>query len=302
MARDGFLNLITPPGMTSHDLVAWVRARLAIRRVGHLGTLDPAAAGVLPICVGRATRLFRFAAGPQKAYRAEIVFGAATDTLDADGRVVSQSNSSDLTEPRLRELLQRFTGDIDQRPPAFSAAHLEGRRLHERARRGEAAAGRPKRVTVASLDLVEFSPGTRARALVDVLCTTGTYVRGLASDLGAAAGCGAYLGFLVRTRAGRFELSDALTPEEFAAALGNGDEEAIFISLDWPLAHLPSLSLASHAARDFVRGTRVCAGDSPAWPVRVYGPDRHFLGLGCVLAKGQLHPRVVLTSEGGSSP
>lgn len=302
MARDGFLNLLKPPGMTSHDVVALARAHLGIKRVGHLGTLDPAAAGVLPIAIARATRLFQFASGPRKSYRAEVVFGATTDTLDAEGSVVEVGDGGHLTESRVRELLAGFLGEMEQAPPAFSAAQVGGRRLHEFARRGEARpAARSKVVRIAQLELVDFTPGRRPRALIDVVCDTGTYIRVLAADLGRAAACGAYLGFLVRTRAGRFELSESLTLEEFAAACESGDGEIPVLPPDWPLDRLPAVEVGEAGARAFAQGTCVRAAASPAWPVRVYGPGRSFLGLGEVAARGQLRPRVVLASGGGAA-
>jgi len=300
MVRDGFINLLKPPGMTSHDMVAWVRARLGIKRAGHLGTLDPAAAGVLPISLGRATRLFAFAGGPDKAYRAEVVFGISTDSLDTGGRMLEVSDASALTEGSVRALLQRSVGEIEQRPPAFSAAHLGGKRLHELARRGspasggQAQSGRPKRVKIIDLELLDFAPGPTARALIDVVCETGTYVRVLAAELGRAAGCGAYLGFLVRTRAGPFELSQAHTREEFEAACEQAEEGRLILPMDWPLARFPAVELSKPAARAFAQGSHVLAAASPGWPVRVYGPDGLFLGLGEVLAERQLRPRVVL--------
>jgi len=297
MAVDGFLNALKPTGMTSHDVVAWVRRLVGERRVGHLGTLDPAAAGVLPLLLGRATRLFPYAGAADKAYRAEVVFGTQTDTLDAEGRVVAEGDAGALTEGKLESLLQELIGEIEQVPPAFSAAKVGGRPLHERARAGEAVVGRPKRVTVKSLELVGFDDGREARAVIDVVCSTGTYVRVLADDLGKAAGCGAYLGFLVRTRAGRFALAEAWTLEEIEAA---GDEQNLnecFLPIDWPLEHLPEVGIEEHEALSFVRGKRVFAGKGQAWPVRVYGPERVFLGLGEVLGEGVLQPKVVLASE-----
>jgi len=298
MGTDGFLNLLKPPGVTSHDVVSLVRARLRARRVGHLGTLDPAAAGVLPIAVGRATRLFRFAGGRDKAYRAEVAFGITTDTLDAEGEVVEVSDIRGLTEAGLRALLPELLGEVEQVPPAFSAASVDGERLHERARRGEPREGRPKRVRIEKLELVEFVGGERARALMDVVCSTGTYVRVLAADLGRRAGCGAHLAFLVRTRVGRFELSQSLTLEEFGAACEKGEERAAILPLDWPLASLPAVELGDRAAQAFARGTSVQASGPAAWPVRAYGPGRSFLGLGEVIASGQMRPRVVLGDEG----
>jgi tRNA pseudouridine55 synthase len=297
MQVDGFLNVLKAPGMTSHDVVAQIRHSSGAARAGHLGTLDPAASGVLPICLGRATRLFRFAGGIDKAYRAEIEFGTRTDTMDAEGRVVARADSSGLTEERLRSILEGLVGESEQAPPAFSAAKVGGRRLHEHARAGVIVKGRPKRVMVSSVTLVEFVPGPSAHALVDVVCSPGTYVRVLADDAGRAAGCGAYLSFLVRTRVGRFELSDALTLEEVAEAASNHELPARVLPSDWPLTDLPELSLEPPAARAFVRGSRVLAGTGPAWPIRVYGPERLFLGLGEVVEKGKLQPRVVLSEE-----
>ena len=295
MAADGFLNLLKPPGMTSHDMVSLVRARLGVTRVGHLGTLDPAAAGLLPVAVGRATRLFQFAGTWDKAYRAEVVFGVTTDTLDAEGRVVEVSDSRALTEATLAALLADAEGEIEQAPPAFSAARVRGRRLHELARRGEPRDGRPKRVRI---ELVDFVPGRQARALIDVVCSAGTYVRVLAADLGRRATCGAYLAFLVRTRVGRFELSESLTLEELDAACEKGEEQASLLPADWPLVDLPAVELGARSARAFAQGTSVQTDAPAAWPVKAYGPGRSFLGLGEIVVEGRMRPRVVLAGEG----
>jgi tRNA pseudouridine55 synthase len=311
MLTEGFLNLLKPPGMTSHDLVVAVRVlfgRVAgcqpALRVGHLGTLDPAAGGVLPIALGRATRLFQFAGGTQKVYRAEITFGVTTDTLDAEGRVTGTSDSSALTEETLRSLPVAFVGEIEQRPPAFSAVHASGRRLHELARAGGTPAlpAPPRRVRVFSLDLVAFAPGRQARALVDAVCSPGTYLRSLADDIGRAAGCGACLSFLVRTRVGRFELAESFTLEELGRRSEAGTQNDLLLPLEWPLAHLPAVSLTAGQAKDFVSGTRVLSGAAEAWPARVHDPEGVLLGLGEVLAGGQLRPRVVLGAERGAEP
>jgi tRNA pseudouridine55 synthase len=246
--------------------------------------------------LGRATRLFRFAGGPDKAYRAEVVFGITTDTLDVEGRVLERTDSTALGQANVRELLQDFVGEVEQAPPAFSASHVGGQRLHELARRGEALTGRPRKVTISQLDLVAFEPGQAARATVDVVCETGTYVRVLARDLGLAAGCGAYLAFLVRTRAGPFDLSQALTIEEFEDACEQSEWESLLLPLDWPLARFPAVELPNQEARAFVHGTNVRAAAPSSWPVRVYGPGGSFLGLGDILAEGHLKPRVVLAA------
>lgn len=294
---DGFINLLKPPGMTSHDVVAWARAKLGIGRVGHLGALDPAAAGVLPLSLGRATRLFDHASGPDKAYRAEIVFGLETDTLDLEGTVIARRDASHLTDPSLRELLPQFLGDIEQITPAFSSASIAGRRLRELARAGAPTAGRPRRVTIKQLDLVDFAPGSRACALLDIVCTPGTYIRALADALGRKVGCGACLGFLVRTRAGRFELADSNTLAEAAERLACIGTDDMILPPDWPLGSLPQVVLTNSDALAFVRGTRRPIAAEPSQRVRVYAPGPLFLGLAEIADQGFLQPRVVLRSE-----
>jgi len=300
MLPEGFLNLLKPPGMTSHDVVAMVRSKLGLRRIGHLGTLDPAAAGVLPVALGRATRLFQFAGGPDKAYRAEVVFGITTDTLDAEGRVSAEGDSSALSEDDLVAMTDSFVGEIEQTPPAYSAVNVGGRRLHELAREGVTVKARPRRVEIMSIDLVEFSPGRRARALLDVVCGGGTYIRTLAADLGKAAGCGAYLGFLVRTRVGRFDLSQALTLEELGARDEEDGVKEVLLPIDYPLAHLPSVTLEAEVGGTFLHGGQVLTKAALGYPVRVYGSGERLLGLGEVLANGRLRPRVVMASEEGA--
>lgn len=297
MTGDGFINLLKPPGMTSHDAVAYVRAHCGVSRVGHLGTLDPAAAGVLPIAVGRATRLFDCVGKRDKAYRADIVFGLTTDTLDAEGQVTSSTDASNLTESEVHNLLAGLLGEGEQVPPRYSAAHVGGSRMHELARRGVSVSMPPRRVHFLRLDLVAYRPGPQAYALVDVLCSAGTYIRVLAEALGRAAGCGAYLRFLLRTRAGRFALDRAATLEELADAFRGGRMAEHLLPPDWPLNDLPRVDLTARAAAAFVVGTRVLAPMPPAWPVTVYCGHGLFLGLGEVTATGQLRPRVVLATR-----
>jgi len=296
MALDGFLNVLKPPGMTSHDVVAWVRSRLGMKRIGHLGTLDPAAAGVLPLSLGRATRLFDHASGRDKAYRAEVVFGLQTDTLDAEGTIVASGDAAALTEARLRSLLPRFTGEIEQVPPVFSAVSVGGRRLHRSARAGVQIAAPPRRVTVTRMDLVDFTPGRRASALIDLVCTSGTYVRALADDLGKAAGCSAYLGFLVRTRTGRFTLAESATLEELSEAIAADRVDASVLPLDWPLCHLPQVALPDAEALAFLHGNAVQVAAEPAPRTRVYRQSGELIGLGEILPERALQPRLVLSS------
>jgi tRNA pseudouridine55 synthase len=283
----GVLNLHKPPAMTSHDVVDVVRRLLKTKRVGHAGTLDPAATGVLVVCVGEATRIVEYLMEGAKSYRAEITFGVTTITEDAEGEVVSEQSAADVTEERLREVLKQFIGDIEQTPPMFSAVQVGGRRLHELARRGETVE-RPKRqVHVEEITLLKFckvphaglapssklessdnfssnssleegaSPAERAVALVDVTCSKGTYVRTLAADIGAALGCGAHLSSLIRTRVGQFRLEDSLTLEELQATLEDGTLK--LMSLNEALSHLPSVTLGETATKKIRNGQSIPA-------------------------------------------
>lgn len=214
---DGVLNLLKPPGMTSHDVVGAVRRALGIKKVGHTGTLDPGVAGVLPICVGRATRLAEFIAGSDKAYRAEITFGVTTDTQDSFGEVLSEADASQIGRGDVAYALTKFQGEIMQVPPMVSAVKVGGKRLYELAREGVEVERAARPVTIHKLQLLDFRPGLHPTAFVDVVCSKGTYIRTLAADLGAALGVGAHMSYLVRTRSGGFHLNDAATLEDLAA-------------------------------------------------------------------------------------
>lgn len=214
---DGILNLLKPPGMTSHDVVSVVRRALGIKKVGHTGTLDPGVAGVLPICVGKATRLAEYITGEDKAYRAEITFGVTTDTQDSFGHVTGEKDASHLTRGDIAYNLTRFHGEIMQIPPMVSAVKVDGKRLYELAREGVEVERKARPVTIHRLQLLDFRPGPRPVAFIDVVCSKGTYIRTLAADLGEALQVGAHMSHLVRTRSGSFLLEEAATLEELIA-------------------------------------------------------------------------------------
>ncbi|MGI5818458.1 MAG: tRNA pseudouridine(55) synthase TruB [Armatimonadota bacterium] len=216
---DGLLNMLKPPGMTSHDVVDGVRRITRMRRVGHTGTLDPAAAGVMIIMLGGATRLSEFLTGCDKTYRAEITFGLTTDTLDGEGVVMAEADAGSVTEQQVRAGLEGLTGEVEMIPPMYSAVWHQGRRLYEIAREGETVEIESRRVTVHRFDLLDFEGGSRARVLTEVACSSGTYVRSLAAMLGEALGCPAYLSFLVRTQVGAQRLADSLTGRELTEAM-----------------------------------------------------------------------------------
>lgn len=212
---DGVLVVDKPAGPTSHDIVDRARRALRTRRVGHTGTLDPFATGVLPLCVGRATRLARFLAGGEKVYRATVRLGFATTTDDLTGEPLGAARPVEVDDEDLRRALHALVGTFDQVPPAFSARQVGGRRLYELARRGEAVARAATPVTVHALELVSRGRDTLE---LGVRCSAGTYVRALARDLGERLGVGAHLTALRRTRSGAFELSQAVPGDDLADA------------------------------------------------------------------------------------
>lgn len=216
----GVINLLKPPGMTSHDAVAFVRRTLKIKRVGHTGTLDPAAAGVLPICVGQATRLVEYLQAGKKTYIAEATFGYETDTLDGVGKVTKEGDAGNINLETIRQALNNFRGEIDQIPPAFSAIKKDGQKLYDLARAGQIDESQltPRRVTIHKAHPTHFfAEALRPRVMIHIECSSGTYIRSLVRDLGRASGCGATMTFLVRSQSGKFALENAVTLETIAA-------------------------------------------------------------------------------------
>lgn len=260
MSVSGILNVLKTPGPTSHDVVARLRRILGMRRIGHAGTLDPGAAGVLPILVGQATKLMPFLLEHPKAYRAEMTLGISTDTQDASGRTTYVAGDASLPPTALGDALASFLGQIEQVPPMASAVKHQGRRLYELAREGETVERAPRRVHIYSLhvraifprDSERLVPGTRV--LFDVACSSGTYVRTLCHDVGERLGFGAHMSFLVRTAVGPFRLEESLTVDEIAARAEEGDLDALLLPMESALPHLPRLVVSPADARRLREG------------------------------------------------
>lgn len=283
---DGIFNIDKPTGMTSHDVVARIRRLAGQKRVGHAGTLDPAASGVLPILLGQATRVAEYLSESGKAYRATIHFGVVTDTYDADGQVVREAPVA-LTRDDIERALPEFLGDQLQRPPIYSALKRDGQRLYALARKGQDVAVEPRPITITRLEIIDWSPPTLT---LDVECGKGTYIRSLAYDLGERLGPGAHLAALIRTRSGPFTLRASITLDTLAAAFYDDSwrdycfapDEAL---LDWQAAILDE---ANEARVRFGQTLRVEARDTmdfqpperPLLPLlRAYSADGRFLGI-----------------------
>ena len=251
---NGVLALNKQPGMTSFQAVREVRRLMGERRVGHAGTLDPSAQGLLPICVGKATRLVDYFHQQSKRYRCRIRLGERSDTLDLEGEVTRGGDASGIDEARVREALAAFVGDVEQVPPMHSAVRHEGEHLYELARRGEEVERRPRTVVIHAIDLVSFTPGTVAEAVVDVESGKGAYMRVLAADLGEALGCGGLLAWLERTRYGSLTLEQSITLDELAKL---DDPSSALLSPAVAVEFLPRVDLSPPLVTQVRRGQQV---------------------------------------------
>lgn len=293
--RSGVLVVDKVAGATSFDVVALVRRRLNAKRVGHAGTLDPGAVGVLPILVGEATKLMPYLAERDKEYVATIRLGVTTDTQDLTGRVLSEAPVPPLSRADVAGAARAFVGPIRQVPPMYSAVRREGRRLYELARAGVEVPREPRPVEIHAIEVEDLA---RPRATLRIVCGKGVYVRTLAADLGALLGCGAALERLVRTRVGPFTLSQAIRSADLAAA----EPQELWTRLlpaDAALAGWPAVHLADRAAAGFLNGQAV-AVTSPAEAGRfvpVYGPGGGFLGVGELIRDGRLKPARILHAD-----
>jgi tRNA pseudouridine55 synthase len=286
----GLINTLKPPGMSSHEVVSRVRRIVGMKRVGHTGTLDPCAAGVLPILLGHACRLADYIAAGPKSYRAEITLGVVTEGADAEGVVTAEVDASALTEADVCAALPAFTGDISQQPPVRSAVFINGQRAYERNLKGQQVEMPTRAITVYAFTPVRFVPGPRARLLADITVSKGTYIRSLAADLGAALGVGGTLSLLIRTQVGHCRLDEAVTLEELVTALTYGTGDRCILAPDVALPHIPALALPADGLR-YQWGTWVDApGDNGTY--RIY-LDHQFLGLG-TRTDGLLRPLVNL--------
>ena len=254
-AISGVLVIDKPIGLTSHDVVQIVRKGTNIRRAGHTGTLDPRASGVLVILIGPAVRLSEFVSASDKRYQAVIRLGQTTDTYDADGHVTSNS-PVDITEEQFENALKQFIGEIEQVPPPYSAVKVKGRKAYEMAREGEEVNLQPRKIQVYNLDLLEWAP---PEAVIDVYCSSGTYVRSLAHDMGETLGCGAHLVGLRRTKSGRFTLRDAVPLRKLRETFDNGTWYQFLIPAAEALSDWPAIELSQTQVEDVRHGHRIPA-------------------------------------------
>ena len=285
MTVSGILNVDKPLGQTSFDVVRRVRRGTGEQKVGHAGTLDPAATGVLLVCLGQAVRVSEYLMDLAKVYRAAIRLGVSTDTYDSEGQTVATGAADTVSLEALRQVLEGFVGAIQQVPPAYSAVKVAGQPAYKLARKGEAPALQARRVEVYRLDLLDF----RASVVeLEIQCGKGTYIRSIAHDIGQELGCGAYLESLVRTRVGPFTLESAVNGQGLEQALGDGSWRTLLLPVDYGLVGLPAVTLHVEDEKDVRHGQAVQLGEAeaaalgqaaPGTQVRAYAEDGSLVGI-----------------------
>lgn len=290
---NGIINILKPPGMSSHDVVSFVRRTLGIKKVGHAGTLDPDAVGVLPVFVGNATRLIEYTADADKAYRVRMQFGIKTDTGDDSGKKIASSDIRQITADELCVALKSFEGCQRQVPPMYSALKLNGQKLYQLARKGIEVERESREIHIHSLRLLNsYENGL----LLDVNCSKGTYIRTLVEDLAEHLGMVGTMSFLLRTRVGAFTVESACTLEELTE-----HKEKLLLPVDIAIAHLPTVKATPNQARRFVQGvTTTFRGQLDALEqdatVIVVSETLELLGMGIVRGE-QIKPRKVFASS-----
>ena len=275
MALNGIMLIDKPCDWTSHDVVGKLRGILHERRIGHSGTLDPMATGLLVVFVGRATRAVEFAEADSKEYIAGLRLGISTDTQDITGNTLKSSNSLP-SKAELEQALSAFKGEISQIPPMYSAIKVGGRKLYELARRGESVERKPRRVTIDKLDIIGEN---ESDYVLDVVCSKGTYIRTLCNDIGDTLGCGGCMSSLRRVKAGAFSIEKAHTIEEIQAAADNGGLDEIIIPVDRLFSAYPELTVRDTAEKK-LRNGNVIKLAAPNGTYRVYTETGGFLLLG----------------------
>lgn len=307
-AIDGVLLLDKPAGMSSNQALQRAKRLFYAAKVGHTGSLDPLATGLLPLCFGEATKFSQFLLDADKRYQSTFRLGEVTSTGDADGEVLSQSPTEHLSADQVAAALTQFEGDILQVPSMYSALKHQGQPLYKLAREGKEVERKARAIHIFSIKMLDFRPGPAAEVDVEVHCTKGTYIRSLAEDLGAALGCGGRVETLHRTATGPFEVSQAVTLEQLQAELGEGSPEVLdrhLLPADAPVASLPALVLPEASAYYFRLGNPVMDGQvyrlgDEGDMVRVFAqtePKPRFLGLGELSGEGQVAPKRLIASQ-----
>lgn len=272
---NGLINILKPPGMTSHDVVSFIRRTYHLKRVGHAGTLDPAAAGVLPVAMGTATRLLEYMTDCDKSYRVELTIGHETDTGDDTGTILRTVECTMPTPEILTQVLSSFVGTIEQVPPMYSAIKVQGKKLYELARAGITVERKARTVTIHEIELLQV---TSKSILFDVSCSKGTYIRSLCTDIGDKINCPVVMSFLVRTRVGSFAANQACTLEEIAE-----NPQQALLPVDTALGYMEKVTLTPENSQGFKHGQTIKnpLENMPSETLlRIYDHENLLIGIG----------------------
>ena len=291
---DGILNILKPSGMTSHDVVSYIRRLTGIKKVGHTGTLDPGAIGVLPICLGRATKAAEYITAGTKKYRTEMKLGIVTDTGDNDGNVITSTNWKDFIDTdnllnQIQEVLKNFSGQISQVPPMYSAVKIDGKKLYELARKGQEIERKPRNIEIYELEIIDIS-GDEGTILFDVTCSKGTYVRVLCEDIGKRIGCGAHMSYLIRMETAGFNIANSYTLEQIDDLFKNNQLSEAVTPVDIIFNNLPKVEVSDpDKQRRFMNGMDIKINESifNDQKVRIYFYNK-FIGIANVVNNGTL--------------
>jgi tRNA pseudouridine55 synthase len=274
---NGVISILKPPGMTSHDVVSFIRKVTGIKKVGHTGTLDPGAAGVLPVCIGKATKIVDYIMSDTKTYICELTLGNESDTYDKYGEFKHELPNiiPDISENSFKMLLENFTGDITQKPPAYSAVKVMGKRAYLLARQGEAVDIPSRSVTVHKIEILKY---TLPSVIIKVICSKGTYIRSLCSDIGNLLGCGAYMSFLIRSSTGKFNLENSYIFDEIT----KDNIQGLLVSPDLCL-DLDYITVSESYKKNLLNGNCIavnCKNDYQNKLVKIYLSNNEFIGIG----------------------
>ncbi len=281
---DGIINVLKPPHMTSHDVVGYLRRLLKTKKVGHTGTLDPMAAGVLPICIGNATKVSQFLLNDSKVYRCELTLGYNTDTQDRWGKVVKEGKV-EVTQEEINSVFDEFKGQILQQPPMYSALKYQGRKLYELAREGKTIEREARKITIHELTILDIQGD---KILFDVYCSKGTYVRSLCEDIGNRLNSGGHMSFLLRTASGRFKVEETVTLETLQSLQVEDIEKNYLFPMDYPLLEMSSVHIKPNSVKYLLNGNNMlCKNILRHDPmrenehVRIYAEEK-FMAIGIV--------------------
>lgn len=274
----GILNVNKPEGLTSFQIITWLRRLSGEQRIGHTGTLDPCASGVLPVLFGQATKISRFLSISDKVYYAVIELGISTDTYDRDGKVIAREKYDKITAEQVREALSTLQGYTEQVPPLYSAIKYQGKKYYQLTRKGIHITPKPRKINIIKLELVQFKLPLMT---LNIECSSGTYIRSLAYDLGQKLGCGAYLKNLVRTRSGVFCIENALSQKEIETAFSNNSCQALLYAIDYAFTDWDSVVLDERNQKLLKDGNALLLEEAfpPAKLLRGYDPEGKLVAL-----------------------